>query len=445
MKYVLVNAVAILTIATATLSCSPAFAAPGESQGNKTLEQDYANLCANRPSPESETCAALKRALLEKLSGGPSSAPAAAASTIPAAPNLPPADQLRNRWGFLIESVGKTYFTSTPGLASGVAVYSWKVPGEWLVITSQSATKTGEIQVDPDSPATYSHLRFNQRTGKLETWMEGPQYLPTRLEVSVQTDSSIIVNNPDGKHRNRSWRNADGSLTRVTEELKRNGTWKPMAYGTLTSREMTPQLLAQLRGSSGDSGLMGALAMATGAALAGGNAEQVVGMAMKGAELTTDNEMSRNVLAGQGDAMITAGTQRMAAQDASAGVLTAPTANVQAGKPGGPSSPVTSPAGVRIASAGEGAMGGANPRVRMSSWCWAADSARTVYMSAVGSRDVTADESEAWRSAMEREFKQQISGDYSALQCDIDDDGDFSYTRSHALDDKPVQIPWAPH
>jgi hypothetical protein len=71
------------------------------------------------------------------------------------------------------------------------------------------------------------------------------------------------------------------------------------------------QKMAAKSQGGGDSGLFGALAMGLGAAIAGGNAEQVMGMAMKGAELTSDNEMTRSVLSGQGDAMVAAGTARM--------------------------------------------------------------------------------------------------------------------------------------
>ena len=67
----------------------------------------------------------------------------------------------------------------------------------------------------------------------------------------------------------------------------------------------------QAEASSGNNGLFGALAMATGAALAGGNAEVVMGAAMKGAELTTDNEGTRRMLAGEGDQMIASGIDSM--------------------------------------------------------------------------------------------------------------------------------------
>ena len=46
---------------------------------------------------------------------------------------------------------------------------------------------------------------------------------------------------------------------------------------------------------------------------------------------------------------------------------------------------------------------------------------------------------------MESEFKQRINGAFDTAQCDIDDDSDFSYTRSSIAADKPAQISWAPH
>lgn len=67
--------------------------------------------------------------------------------------------------------------------------------------------------------------------------------------------------------------------------------------------------------SGGNSGWLGGLIMGGVAAAAGGNAEMVMGAAMKGVEMTTDNQMSRNVLSGQGDSMIADGVQRRASQN----------------------------------------------------------------------------------------------------------------------------------
>ena len=64
--------------------------------------------------------------------------------------------------------------------------------------------------------------------------------------------------------------------------------------------------LAEIRrkNESGNSGWLGGLIMGGVAAAAGGDAGMVMGAAMKGVEMTTDNEMTRNVLAGKGDEMI---------------------------------------------------------------------------------------------------------------------------------------------
>lgn len=188
--------------------------------------------------------------------------------------------------------------------------------------------------------------------------------------------------------------------------------------------------LARSQNSSGDNGLLGGLIMGGVAAASGGNAEQVMGMAMKGVELTTDNEMSRNVLAGQGDAMVASGTQRMIDQSAGS------SGSSSSGSLASSSSPSATP-GTPI--------NNARPRRKMYSWCWATAGSRAAYMSSVGSRDLSVDEQQQWRSAMESEFKQQIRGAYDLAQCDIDDDSDFSHTRSSIAADNPAQVQWAPH
>lgn len=84
---------------------------------------------------------------------------------------------------------------------------------------------------------------------------------------------------------------------------------RQLALARAREEERQRQLAAQQSG--GDSGLFGALAFGFGAAMAGGNAEVVMGAAMKGMEMTTDNEQVRSAIAGQGDAMIASGLDRM--------------------------------------------------------------------------------------------------------------------------------------
>lgn len=118
---------------------------------------------------------------------------------------------------------------------------------------------------------------------------------------------------------------ADGAFEIRLVKLKKN---QLVAYQMKTSiihgpyRRMTDSEVAQWQGkaeqnrlaslrrqqqeqqSRGNSGWLGGLIMGGVAAAAGGDAGMVMGAAMKGVEMTTDNEMTRNVLAGQGDAMI---------------------------------------------------------------------------------------------------------------------------------------------
>ncbi len=104
--------------------------------------------------------------------------------------------------------------------------------------------------------------------------------------------------------------------------------------------------------------------------------------------------------------------------------------------------------GASAAPSSAGAQAGASlARRRLYSWCRAVSVARdrVVYMSAVGSREVTVDEQQQWRSAMEREFEQQLTGPHGGVTCDIDDDADFSYTRGSAASDNPAQVLWSPH
>ena len=89
--------------------------------------------------------------------------------------------------------------------------------------------------------------------------------------------------------------------------------------------------------------------------------------------------------------------------------------------------------------------GSTSPPRKLYSWCRAIAGPRVVYISPVGSRDVSVDEQQAWRASMEQEFSRQLPGAVDSVQCDIDDDGDFAYTRNSVASDNPVEVQWAPH
>jgi hypothetical protein len=334
-------------------------------QPSTSLEEDYAKLCANRPEPASETCVALKNALIAKLSGN-SGSNAPAPTVVPAAQPAPrdPAEQAKReanrlRFGVYADMVGKSYFGTNGGNYPYVAEVSWEWPDEAIVVTMYGATATGEIQESAECPPTKWFFRFKASTNQVTRTIAKPCWpQQPAAEVRIQADGAVFQTEIKGKYRDYMARKADGNYKWVRQERK-GDTWVPVKYAWSTLYERTPQFLASLReeqqrlaasrrSEEGDSGLAGALAMGLGAALAGGNAEQVMGMAMKGAELTTDNEMSRNVLAGQGDAMVAAGTQRMAAENqsvaGSSGSVSAAGADTRAGVAMPAGSPATAPA-----------------------------------------------------------------------------------------------------
>lgn len=348
-----VRGAAIALAVWAALVSGGSIAAPAPS-----LEEDYAKLCAGRPEPPSETCLALKQALIDKLSGkglDPATPQASATPQSPAAESVESQRaEWRRRWGLYAEMVGKSYFvTSTDGTPFGIWEYKWNVPGVSMLTIGYPTTATGEIKSQAECGPQKIFRRFDPATSKITRRIDKPCWpsLPD-ADVIFQPDGSSIeteiprTSGPKafrGKYRDLISRRADGTFRSARQERKKDGSWQNLGFGTQISHERTPEYLAFLRAeqqrlaqaransSDGNSGLVGAMAMGLGAAMAGGNAEQVMGMAMKGAELTTDNEMSRNVLAGQGDAMIAQSTQRMNGDESGSTVV--PTSTDSASNP----------------------------------------------------------------------------------------------------------------
>lgn len=320
-----------------------------------SLEQDYAKLCAGGPKPASETCEALRKALIAKLSDRPPGAETISSTTVAPAPaTQAPPDEMHRRWGLYAEMVGKSYFDRfTSGEPSGISNYAWKVPGVELEVTRYSATSAGKIKAEKECLPIRINRRFDPGTNKILRTIQMPCWPElAQADVVIQPDGSSVeteiprTTGPKafrGKYRDRITLRKDGTVRSSRQERKRDGSYENLGFGTTVSHERTPEYLASLRAeqqrlaqtrenSSGNSGVLGAVAMGLGAALAGGNPGQVMGMAMKGAELTTDNEMSRNVLAGQGDAMVAAGTQQMVAENgSSAAASTAPPSSAPIG------------------------------------------------------------------------------------------------------------------
>ena len=257
------------------LSAGAGLAAVLSVQTQSSLEQDYAILCANKAEPESETCATLKRALVAKLSG--SATAMQPGVEMPQAAKVTTDGEIRSRWGLYADIVGKKYFSRPAGLSASITSFSWQVPGEVLVMIIDEATKRGEVGGNRTRTTMIYRWDWN-RNGIV---MDGYDVV-----MRPEADGSFFIVNADGKHRNRTWLNADGSWTSVTEKQKGN-VWKPITYGEYHYSEMTPQFIASLRGSSGGGGLLGvvqgAIAGAAGMANGGGGDDAAIAGAAAGA------------------------------------------------------------------------------------------------------------------------------------------------------------------
>ena len=263
-----------------------ASAAPAISQASSSLEQDYATLCANKPGPETETCAALKKALVAKLNSATSSATKPSGGQSVAAPmGALTQEEIRRRWGLYANIEGKKYYSTSPA-GRTISTYRWVVPGEEMATTTVEANKAGE----PVGKEYRGTMRWDA--------MKGGIVSAGFPRIHAQPDGSLIWLEADGRQRSRHFLNGDGSWTSVGEKLK-GGVWKRIAYGHMLHSEMTPQFVAQLRGGSGGggSGFMDALGMGLGAAILTGNVETAVGAAAQ----TASGANAYEVMSGMAD------------------------------------------------------------------------------------------------------------------------------------------------
>lgn len=147
-------------------------------------------------------------------------------------------------------------------------------------------------------PAVPNGLFFKQfRHALVQTGRDSFEFRPGKFE------SGQFISEPKF-----SWP-ASGRYVRLNQT-------ETVAFNALAAQRAEEKRLAVAQRKSQDNGLLGAIAMGAGAAIAGGNVEMVYGAALKGAEMTTTNEGLRSGLAGQGDAMIASGADRMARENA---------------------------------------------------------------------------------------------------------------------------------
>lgn len=268
---------------------------PVAAQSDGSLERLYQSQCAGKEP--TQACRALSAAMSQagqQSSEGRPVDPAGAAQA-----------EQTSKWGVWGKMAGKTYARLWKpqngfGKNDWVYRYEWQNTGQTMVITVWEAFK----------------------------WDRGGK--PWQVLIRSWDGSSRQI--VDHQGRPASFVDADGSIVSAVSKKARlvtrsTGRGFEMRGEGLKGDEwrvgwvhpfveITPEVLAEFRAgqqSSGNGGLFGALAMAAGAALAGGNTDMLMGAAMRGAQLTAGNAGTRAAVAGQGDAMLQSGLDRSAA------------------------------------------------------------------------------------------------------------------------------------
>ena len=185
------------------------------------------------------------------------------------------------KWWKKWDAVGA--FLQKYGERKGYQEYIYNDLSQGKVRFQADDSSTDKFFFQPDGSFGYFHVRY--------------RLLPDgRLEVA------------HGK-----WNKADNSFT------LRKGPWIWRPFSDAENRQRIAQIEQSKSQSGSDSGFLGGLMAGVGAAIAGGNAEMVMGAAMKGMEMSTDNQQVRNVLAGEGDAMIASGLNTMSGGSSNGG------------------------------------------------------------------------------------------------------------------------------
>jgi hypothetical protein len=344
-------------ILVAAVACGLAFA-PAKAQ---SLEKTYANLCSNKEAAKSESCVALRKALLEKLNaagtepGSPTGARAksAAAQAVQppeAAPAPPSAQELRERWGVFLDVLDKPLFAVD--LESGTFdpasrfTFKWEVPGEVMTRTSFAAD---------GSPGKVLRYRWDEAQQRVVLPLEGAgdMYLGTRsngeviglLTVgtamlrTVYSRAGNAISALSDSNQGQGWvlgryelyyenteaniaaaRQSAELLTRIYKNRKATAEGMAQMQGSMSDAEFQ-QYLAELdkrakeaqarrqarkeaRGQMLGSLLVAGVGAATAQAY-GGDASQVVGGAMKGYHIANPDSAAAAAMGGLADSLIT--------------------------------------------------------------------------------------------------------------------------------------------
>jgi hypothetical protein len=175
----------------------------------QSLEKSYADQCATTASKKSEVCQLMAKALAAKIQGEAAGPSAASTAT---------ADQLRNRWGVLLDYIGKPMFqingeTGTTDIESRW-VLEWQVPGEVLVRRKVAAdgSELGSITYTW-SPYTESVERNVASIGQIQTF---------NVDAKGSFIGTLVMNGTMGRER---WTGLGATGYRVTNETNAGHGW----------------------------------------------------------------------------------------------------------------------------------------------------------------------------------------------------------------------------
>ena len=230
---------------------------PGMALG-QTLEDNYARLCSDADQADEATCAALRKALLDKLQAAEAATPHRAAATgVQTSAQATPAEadpalvaEWRLRWGPFADMVGKRWITSVAGQSLDIAkaiagagtsaVYEWEVPGEVMAVYQYTGSER----------TLSSRIRWDQTTGGLiEESTAMPGY-DTHYIVELDGSLSYTISNmPDaaGTYRRLSGNSVELRLERElpTGKVVLSYVYRELTREALAERQMDVQNLVE--------------------------------------------------------------------------------------------------------------------------------------------------------------------------------------------------------
>jgi hypothetical protein len=274
----------------------------------QSLEETYASLCRTDDQKQGESCAALRKALLEKLQAETGSRAAdRTAATVPVAQTarvaraVPNPASVKAAWGLYADLVGRAWVSNLAGYRT-IQYFEWESPGEVLVVHVAGLDPKKRVLTAPMS-SRITLKEFRDAYGTV-----GADGSLVRQADAKDGDKTLIL-------RTTTRMTSPASFEEDTQKLS-GAQWKhfiTVRYGAvpLSGQASIDAAIAYFQappsnsGSGGGGGLLGALGGAMVGAMAGGNTSQVVGAAMKGAAIVDPNAAA---LGSVGDSLITGNT-----------------------------------------------------------------------------------------------------------------------------------------